>query len=340
MRSGNKIWSTVVDYFLILSAVIGVGFASGKEVYFFFFRFGEMSFVGLMLFGLLYVYLFLIVQHINRKLEIKSYSEFNAKLFGKFCKITNVVMLINFIITSAGMLAGANYLFQILTGKNLILVPQILSLLTFFILLGGINKIRIVADIIVPIMLVVIVINSLKNLTPINLNFPIVKSGVVMAIWYALLFGVNNFVAALPVLVQSPLKSRGRVVAVVTICVVILLNILVLANNNFSTQMPMFELSKNVSISFHYVYFATIVFALFSTLIICSFNASQILSKERSVFVCLSVVILNLILSNLGYDFIVEYLYAFSGITSGIYVALLIVLISIKLIKNKKSKIK
>ena len=37
MRSGNKIWSTMVDYFLILGAIIGVGFASGKEICVFFF---------------------------------------------------------------------------------------------------------------------------------------------------------------------------------------------------------------------------------------------------------------------------------------------------------------
>ena len=37
MKGGNKLWSTVVDYFLILGAIIGVGFASGKEICVFFF---------------------------------------------------------------------------------------------------------------------------------------------------------------------------------------------------------------------------------------------------------------------------------------------------------------
>ena len=32
MKGGVKLWSTVVDYFLILGAIIGVGFASGKEI--------------------------------------------------------------------------------------------------------------------------------------------------------------------------------------------------------------------------------------------------------------------------------------------------------------------
>ena len=120
----------MVDYFLILSAIIGVGFASGKEIYFYFFRFGQMSFLGLIFFALLYLYLFLIVQHISLKLKIESYSEFNAKIFGKFCKITNIVMLINFVFTSAGMLAGANYLFQIAFGFDGQYISLFLSLLT------------------------------------------------------------------------------------------------------------------------------------------------------------------------------------------------------------------
>ena len=70
MKGGNKIWSTVVDYFLILGAIIGVGFASGKEICVFFFDFGAASIIGLIAFSLLYIYLFFIIQHINKKLCI------------------------------------------------------------------------------------------------------------------------------------------------------------------------------------------------------------------------------------------------------------------------------
>ena len=84
---GGKLWSTVVDYFLLLSAVIGVGFASGKEIGVFFFNFGKMSFVSLICFGLLYIYLFYIVSYIKNKLELKSYNDFNAKIFGVLSKL-------------------------------------------------------------------------------------------------------------------------------------------------------------------------------------------------------------------------------------------------------------
>ena len=179
---GGKIWSTVVDYFLILGAIIGVGFASGKEICVFFFDFGSASLIGLLAFALLYVYLFFVIQHISNKLNLNSYDKFNQAMFGKLCKFTNVVMLINFIITSAGMLAGADYLFETFFGVGYRIPSIILSILTFGLLIGGIEKIKNVANIIIPLMLAVIVINSIGNITPQNVNLDItVQNGVVAA---------------------------------------------------------------------------------------------------------------------------------------------------------------
>lgn len=339
MRSGNKIWSTAVDYFLILGAIIGVGFASGKEICVFFFDFGGASLLGLIAFALLYIYLFFVIQHISIKLKLNTYSEFNAAIFGKLCKISNVVMLINFCITSAGMLAGADYLFQTFFGVGYKIPSLILSVVTLFLLIGGINKIKIVANIIIPVMIAVIVINSIKNITPQNVNFEITARNSYMAVYYGLLFGVNNFVAAMPVLFETKQRTKTKAFVIFSICLIILLNVLVFASNNFVTDMPMFELSLNVSNSFYYIYFATLILALFSTLMICSYNTMKIIIKDKkSVFVALIVVLLNLILSNFGYAFIVKYLYVLSGLISGIYVILLIVFMTIKFIKHKKEK--
>lgn len=336
---GGKIWSTVVDYFLILGAIIGVGFASGKEICVFFFDFGSASLIGLLAFALLYVYLFFVIQHISNKLNLNSYDKFNQAMFGKLCKFTNVVMLINFIITSAGMLAGADYLFETFFGVGYRIPSIILSVLTFVLLIGGIEKIKNVANIIIPLMLAVIVINSIGNITPQNVNLDITVQNGVVAAYYGLLFGVNNFVAAMPMLFETKLKSKGKLFVIATICLVILLNILVFASNNFTTAMPMFELSTNISQWFYYIYFATLIMALFSTLMICSYNTNNIISKRRkSIFSIVCVVFINLIISNLGYNFIVQYLYVLSGIISGIYVVALVCLMIITLIKFKLNK--
>jgi len=337
MKSG-KIWSTIVDYFLILGAIIGVGFASGKEICVFFFDYDGGSFIGLIAFALLYIYLFFIIQYVNKKLQIKSYDEFNAKIFGSFCKFSSVFLIINFSITCAGMLAGADYLFERFFNVGYKIPSIILTVITFLLLIGGIDKIKIVANLIIPIMIGVIVINSIANITPQNVNMEITVQNGSMAIYYGLLFGVNNFVAALPVLFETKLKSKGKLFVIFTICLIILLNILVFASNNFSTAMPMFELSENVSISFYYIYFATLILALFSTLMICSYNMRKLLYSKKSLFVSLMVVLFNLLVSNLGYDYIVKYLYVISGMISGVYVIILVLLMMFKIIQLKKQQ--
>ena len=339
MKGGFKLWSTIVDYFLILGAIVGVGFASGKEIFVFFFDFGGASLIGLLSFGLLYIYLFCVIQYINHKLSINSYDKFNAVIFGKLCKLTNVVMLINFLITSGGMLAGADYLFETFFGIGHRIPAIVLSVLTFLILLGGINKIKAVSNIIIPVMLFVIVINSIKNITPANVHMDITVQNGVMAVYYGLLFGVNNFVAAMPMLFETKLKTKGRLFVILTICLIILMNILVFASNNFSTEMPMFELSANVSSWFYYIYFSTLIMALFSALVICSYNANMLISKNKKYLFCILLVVFsNVIISNLGYNFIVKYLYLISGIISGMYVVVLIFMMIIKIIKMKKNK--
>ena len=66
----KSFFGVFVDYFLILSAIIGVGFASGKEIGVFFFDFGQASLVGLIFFALLYLYLFFIIDYVKQKLLV------------------------------------------------------------------------------------------------------------------------------------------------------------------------------------------------------------------------------------------------------------------------------
>ena len=248
-------------------------------------------------------------------------------------------MLINFTITSAGMLAGADYLFKTFFNIGYKIPSLVLSVFVCMLLIGGINKIKLVSNCIIPIMITVIVINSFVNITPSNVNLNITLQNGGMAIYYGLLFGVNNFVAALPIIFETKLKSKGRIFVVLSICLIILLNILVFASNSFSTDMPMFEVSKNVSILFYYIYFATLIFALFSTLMICSYNMQEIVFKgKKSLFTALVIVLINMILSQVGYSFIVKYLYVVSGIISAVYIVSMIVLIAVKLIKLKSKE--
>lgn len=338
MSSGNK-WSTFVDYFLILSSIIGVGFASGKEICVFFYDFGGFSLLGLMSFTLLYIYLFWLIDYIRIKLELNSYSKFNKIVFGRFYKITNIAMLVNFVITAALMTSGADYIFSNFLGVGYRIPSFVLTILGFVILLGGIGKIRTLANIIIPILISVIVINSIKNVTPTNVNFEIVGKNAYMAIYYGLLFGVNNFIVTLPVLFQTKKNFKIKFAVILCVGIVILCNLLVFASNDFVTDMPMLELSKNVSGLFYYIYFFALCIAIFSTFIICLFNTHTILTNnKKSVLTILLILIINFFLSSFGYNFLVNHFYLISSLFSALYVVVMLLNIAYLLIFKKKSR--
>ncbi len=152
------------------------------------------------------------------------------------------------------MLAGADYLFLTFFNVGYKIPSIIISIIGFIILLGGIGKIKSVANIIIPFMIAAIVINSLVNINPQNVSMKISIGSSFMAVYYGILFGVNNFVTALPVMFDTKQKKAGRIIVILSIAVIILLNIFVLASNNFKTDMPMFEASANVSPWFYYLH--------------------------------------------------------------------------------------
>ena len=63
-----------------------------------------------------------------------------------------------------------------------------------------------------------------------------------------------------------------------------------------------------------------------------------IAKDKKTIFIPILIVLFNLLLSNVGYGFIVKYLYVVSGIFSGIYVISLVILIVIKIVKLNKER--
>ena len=93
---------------MILGGIIGMGFASGKEVYHFFCHNYGFCFIAILIFVILFSFCFFIVSRFISKNQIKDYREFNNKIFGDY-KIFVIFILVVIYITNAGcMLAGVD----------------------------------------------------------------------------------------------------------------------------------------------------------------------------------------------------------------------------------------
>ena len=133
--------------FVIIGTLIGAGFASGQEIYVFFFSYGIKGFIGIIISsvgmgGLIYKTLGII-----NKYNINSYKDLldilikNKKenKYFNFKNIINLIINIFILVTFFIMIAGFGAYFEQQFGINSLVGSSILAILNFVIFLTSVN---------------------------------------------------------------------------------------------------------------------------------------------------------------------------------------------------------
>ena len=144
--------------FVIIGTLIGAGFASGQEIYTFFFSHGINGIIGIIVSGSIIGFTIYKTFKILEKNNIKNYKEFlnvfikNDKIKEFANAIINIFILVSFYIMIAGF--GA-YLKQEIN-LNSILGSSILAILCFILFKTNINGIVKMNEILIPILIAVV----------------------------------------------------------------------------------------------------------------------------------------------------------------------------------------
>ena len=186
---------------VIIGSVIGAGFASGKEIYLFFTRFGIYGIVGLgIMSGILGGIIYFVLSLVKNK-NIKNYHEFLQIINPKYSKINqmmngivNVFLLISFYIMVAGASAYLKQVYQI---------PTILSVFGFVVIcflifqknVTGVMKIN---EILVPVLLLFIFLLGSK-ITGVEKN---VVNSIARGSFSAILYASYNSILLIPLLIS------------------------------------------------------------------------------------------------------------------------------------------
>lgn len=327
----NKFKVLLFDLFFVLSSIVGVGFVTGKEIAHFFIS-GKSIIIATIVFFCVFVGLSLYILCIKHKHHITTLTNLNKLAFGKYYKIGNLLLIILFIVTNSAMLAGGDNIIKNYLGISLPIVSLFLSIITFFIVIGGVNRIKTITNWVMPILLLIIIINSCCNLG----GDVSIKGSFVLDIIYPIIFCCENFINFISVLLNT--KSKPKPLGFVSgtvLSIIILLS--AFAIGNLGADMPMLTLSKNLGNVFFVIYLLSVIFAIFTTLEISTYQCLELVSKTRKdkYFNLALILLVSQIIAYLGFNFIVKYLYTAIGIMSAIYlIALIIKLIII----NKKFK--
>ena len=313
--------------FSIIGTLIGAGFASGQEMYLFFFRYGVNGILGLVLCSSLMagvIYKTFIIIHDK---QIHSYKDFLNTIFGseRLSFISNIIVNAFLLVTFYIMISGFGAYFEQRFQISSVIGASIFSILCFFVLIKDIEGVKKVNSIIVPILIVVIFIIGILSIKRLDVTNLVNEKNSFKWILQAIVYCSYNMILVIPVLVSfgKYISSKKQIVIVSILSGVI---VFVLAISIFSVltsvtvdyskiEMPaVYAIDKNFS-WISGIYGSVILLSIFSTAISIGISFLKNITKDRKSFpqIVAIMCISGVLISNFGFSNLVKLLFPVFG---------------------------
>ena len=313
--------------FSIIGTLIGAGFASGQEMYLFFFRYGVNGILGLVLCSSLMagvIYKTFIIIHDK---QIHSYKDFLNTIFGseRLSFISNIIVNAFLLVTFYIMISGFGAYFEQRFQISSVIGASIFSFLCFFVLVKDIEGVKKVNSIIVPILIVVIFIIGILSIKRLDVKNLVNEKNSFKWILQAIVYCSYNMILVIPVLVSfgKYISSKKQIVIVSILSGVI---VFVLAISIFSVLTSVtVDYSKiempavyAIDINFSWIsgiYGSVILLSIFSTAISIGISFLKNITKDRNSFpqIVAIMCISGVIISNFGFSNLVKSLFPIFG---------------------------
>lgn len=317
--------------FVIIGTLIGAGFASGQEVYLFFFSYGMKGLIGILISSIISGVVIYSTFNILNKYKINTYKDFLNILIPKNTKlkiIANFIINIFILITFFIMIAGFGAYFEQEIGINRLVGSLILAIITFIVFMTSIKGVVKVNELIVPILIgfiFIIGIISIKDIHILNLENYVIRTNYTNFALSAVLYSSYNSILLIPVLItlNNYVKNKKQIFyisfisAIVTILLsVIIFLLLVRVDVDISKlEMPVVYVVSNMFKILRYIYGVIILGSIFTTAISLGVSFLQNTAKNKKGYTQISIImcITSVIISKFGFSNLVSLLYPIFG---------------------------
>ncbi len=302
---------------LVIGAIIGAGFASGRELVSFFGNhisiwIAPVCGVGYFIFNMIFLYIGSVVKKNN-------ISEANKAIMGKFHFIADFFLLFNSLIVLSGMLAGMDSLFN-----EFLPIKPIYSLISggicALITVKGIGGIMKVSNMIVPI-----IIAALFAVSFLNIEYPFSFSGEFRGYSLLIYIGMNLMLSSGFFVTLHELDKKTIIFSslISSLILTILMAMLILALNNIdiNVDMPVLALC-NDSLALKIIVVIAIAVSIFTTMLTAMATLySWLFGLTKSKLFSVSAIFISgLVISNFGFSNVVTYLYPIIGAAGIVYI--------------------
>ena len=337
--------------FVIIGTFIGAGFASGQEIYLFFFSYGINGLLGILISSILMGVVISKTLKIIKQNNIKNYKEFlyiiihkkrRVKEFPKTQKYSNAqnsksstaIRLINLVVNTFTlvtffiMIAGFGTYFAQEFGINQIVGSSILATITYIILNTSVKGVVKANGIIVPILITlvgIIGILNLKNLPLLQIENYMIANNDIAFVLQAILYASYNSILLIPVLItlnkyiknnkqinKISILSSGIIAIMSTLIFLLLTKVDV---DIEKLEMPAVYVVSNMFYILKYFYGFVILGSIFTTAISLGISFVQNASKNEKSYshIVLIMCITSVLVSKIGFSNLVNLLYPVFG---------------------------
>lgn len=327
--------------FVIIGTFIGAGFASGQEIYIFFFKYGINGLIGIVISSLILGIIISRTLKIIKENNIQNYKEFldiiinkkyNIKIKQhknkKLTQFINIVVNTFILVTFFIMIAGFGTYFMQQFGLNQLIGSSILALITYVILNTNVKGVVKASEIIVPILIISVIIIGLMNLNDLPLlqikNY-LIPNNSPEFILEAILYASYNSILLIPVLITLNKyiknKKQTTIIGIISAVIISIMSILIFLLltkvdvNIENLEMPVVYVVSNMLKILEYIYGFIILGSIFTTTISLGVSFLQNTSKNKKSYTQIAIImcITSVIVSKIGFSNLVNMLYPIFG---------------------------
>lgn len=317
--------------FVIIGTMIGAGFASGQEMYLFFFSYGIKGLIGILISSSIIGFVIYKIFKIVNQYGINTYKDLLDILIQKNAKIKPIInMIINIfiLITFFIMIAGFGAYFEQELGVNRLIGSIILAIASFIIFMTSVKGFVKANELLVPILiifLVVIGIINSKDIHLLELSNYIVRTNQSNFVLSAVLYSSYNSILLIPVLLtlKNYIQNRKQIlkIAISSTLIMIVLSIIIfllLVNVDVDItklEMPAVYVVSNIAKVLKYIYGFIILGSIFTTAISLGTSFLQNTKKNKKSYTQIAIImcITSVLISKIGFSNLVGLLYPIFG---------------------------
>ena len=300
---------------MLLGAFLGAGFVSGRELAFYFARFGDNAifniFISMVVLFVCIIFFFMLSGYGG------GFKDFSKVYFGKADKFVELLLVISMLIICGSMLAGTYTLTQSVNINGTIGVT-ITLIVVGFVVFGNVKWISKVNVILVPILIGILLCASIPIIDEWGVGNLSFDKGVITGINYVLINMVSLGMFIINIGGMYSSREKWMISLVTCIIIGIVMSIVVLAimaNNSVDNPMPILSLVEDSAV-LCILAKISVYFGIFTSLIanmhlVVEFGYKYVNNKLWVVFLTLLV---SYILSIIGFEIIVGYVYGIIGI--------------------------